>query len=223
MGSRERVVSLEAADGFEFDAFSVRAEGESRGGLVILHEPFGVTDQLKSVARSYAADGFDVCIPALFDRVAPRTVLPFDAREEGVALTHALDIEETMLDIDVARDHADQGNGTSVLGFCFGGGLALAAATRLSLIAAVSYTGASLTAYLNAPPKCPLLFHFGDTDTTLAPPQVVEQVKAAIPDAETHIYAAGAAFANDALETYIPEAATKARQRSLAFLIKYHG
>ena len=87
------------------------AVSASVGGLVILQEIFGVTEQLKSVARSHAAAGFDAIVPALFDRVSGSKVIPFDEPEEGIELA-------MRLDIDAARDHIDQGNGASVLGFC---------------------------------------------------------------------------------------------------------
>ncbi|MFT5487333.1 MAG: carboxymethylenebutenolidase [Paracoccaceae bacterium] len=223
MTIREEKVTVVTTDGFEFDAFVAHANGDSKGGLVILQEIFGVTDQLKSVARSYAEDGFDTIVPALFDRVSPQTVIPFDDPDGGRALMKQLDIDTVLLDIDAARDHIDQGNGVSVLGFCFGGGVALKAATSLSLKSAISYYGTKLPGFLDAPPKCPTLFHFGETDMMNTPPEIIEAVQTAIPGAETHIYAAGHAFANDARATYVVEAAIPARERSLAFLAAHHG
>lgn len=114
------------------------AVSASVGGLVILQEIFGVTEQLKSVARSHAAAGFDAIVPALFDRVSGSKVIPFDEPEEGIELAMRLDIDEVIIDIDAARDHIDQGNGASVLGFYLGGGVALKAATTLAFKSAVS-------------------------------------------------------------------------------------
>jgi len=42
-----------------------------------------VTDQLKGVVRSYARAGYDTIIPAIYDRIAPRTVVPFAEAERG--------------------------------------------------------------------------------------------------------------------------------------------
>ena len=50
----EQMIKLTAADGFSFQGFRASPKGESRGGLVILQEIFGLTDQMKSVVRSYA-------------------------------------------------------------------------------------------------------------------------------------------------------------------------
>lgn len=215
------MVPVTASDGFTFDAFVVYADGESKGGLVILHEIFGMTDQLKSVARSYAEDGFDTIVPALFDRVWPRTIVPFGEIDQGRALMNQLNVENVLIDIDAARDHIDEGNGASVLGFSLGGGLALKAATILSLKSAVSYYGAKLTSYLNTPPKCPMQFHFGAADAMNAP-DMIGTLRNAIPSAETYIYSAGHAFANDAWDRYVPEAALPALERSVSFLSLHH-
>jgi len=218
----ERTATLTASDGFRLAAFKAGPEGRSKGGLVILQEIFGVTDQLKSVVRSYARDGYDTIIPALFDRVSPGTVVPFDDPDRGRALVAKLDADAVMRDIAAAAKAVGWGMGVSILGFCWGGGVALRAACELDLTAAVSYYGTKLTSYLDKPPRCPLLFHFGETDTMNTPPEVIEAVRRAIPSAETHVYKAGHAFANDARKTYVADAATIARERSLAFLDQHH-
>jgi carboxymethylenebutenolidase len=57
--------------------------GANRGGIVILQEIFGVTDQLKGVAKRYADLGYTVAIPALFDRPQRDAAIPFDAPLPG--------------------------------------------------------------------------------------------------------------------------------------------
>ena len=215
-------VRLKADDGHELDAFLAPAAGPSRGGLIILQEIFGVTDQLKACARAFAADGFDSLVPALFDRVAPGTVIPFEELEAARRMPGLLTEEAILKDIAAARDRFDAATPVSVMGFCWGGGLAVAAAGRLRLAGAVSYYGTRLAERLQPPPLCPLLFHFGETDTH-TPPEVIAAVRAALPDAEVQVYAAGHAFANEARSSvYVPEAAATARARSLAFLERCH-
>jgi hypothetical protein len=51
----EAMVRLTAADGFALDAFEAAAGGDRAGGVVILQEIFGLTDQLKSVARFFSS------------------------------------------------------------------------------------------------------------------------------------------------------------------------
>jgi len=55
----EETVKLTAADGHSFEAFHAAPKQGSKGGLVILQEIFGLTEQLKSVVRAYARDGYE--------------------------------------------------------------------------------------------------------------------------------------------------------------------
>ncbi|NNK66523.1 MAG: dienelactone hydrolase family protein, partial [Rhodobacteraceae bacterium] len=57
------MTEIEASDGHRLDCWMVDAEGARKGGIVLLQEIFGVTDQLKGIAARYAADGYDVAIP----------------------------------------------------------------------------------------------------------------------------------------------------------------
>jgi carboxymethylenebutenolidase len=220
-GGTEAMVRLTAADGCSLDAFEAAAGGDRAGGVVILQEIFGLTEQLKSVARWFARNGFDAIVPSLVDRASPGTVVPFDQPDRGRELMSGIPWAKTALDIAAAVARADRGRGVSVVGFCLGGGLALRAACELTLAGAVSYYGTRLGSYLEQPPRCPILFHFGATDTH-SPPEVIEAVKRAIPSAETHLYQAGHAFANDARKTYVKDAAETAHARTLAFLRKAH-
>ena len=216
------VVQLTASDGFKLDAFEVSAGATSRGGIVILQEIFGVTDQLKGVARSYARQGFDTIVPTLFDRAAPKTLVPFSEPDRGRQTMHGLDRDKTLLDIAAAVARLDRGKGVSVIGFCWGGGLALRCASELQLNGVAIFYGTALPTLLGKAPKCPVLFHFGATDPN-SPPEVVEAVREAIPSAETHVYEAGHAFANEARSNvYVKEAAESAHARTLAFLLKAH-
>ncbi|MCZ7565601.1 MAG: dienelactone hydrolase family protein [Burkholderiales bacterium] len=217
----EAMVRVAADDGFSFDAFEVSADGTSTGGVVIVQEIFGLTDQLKAVARFLAREGFDAIVPSLMDRASPGTVVPFDQPDRGRELMMSIPTEKIVRDIAAAARRIDRGRGASLVGFCLGGGLALRAASEVPLTSAVSYYGTRLGMFLEKSPKCPMLFHFGATDSH-SPPELIEQVKKAIPAAETHIYQAGHAFANDARTTYVKEAAETADARTLAFLRQMH-
>lgn len=217
----EVMVRLAAADGFALDAFRAEAGAERTGGLVILQEIFGLTDQLKSVARFFARNGFDAIVPSLMDRASPGSVVPFGEAERARGLMSAIPWEQTAQDIAAAVRAVDGRGGVSVLGFCLGGGFALRAASGLALAGAVSYYGTRLGTLLDRPPRCPTLFHFGATDTH-SPPELIAQVKQAIPSAETHVYQAGHAFANDQRSTYVKDAAERAHARTLAFLRRVH-
>jgi carboxymethylenebutenolidase len=216
------MVRLTASDGFALGAFEASAGDNRTGGVVILQEIFGLTDQLKSVARFFAREGFDAIVPSLMDRASPGTVVPFDQPDRARELMMSIPTEKLVLDIAAAAGKVDRGRGASLVGFCLGGGLALRAACEVPLTSAVSYYGTRLGMFLDKAPKCPMLFHFGATDTH-SPPEIIAAVKKAIPAAETYLYQAGHAFANDARAAYVKEAAETAHARTLAFLRKVHG
>ena len=217
---KEQIIKLDAEDGFNFDAFQVTPENP-KGGLVVLQEIFGVTEQLKSAARYFATQGFDTVVPAMFDRVSPNTVIPFDEALRGRETMQKLDIDQVMLDVAAAIRHLSGHQGVSVLGYCWGGGIAIRAAGMFDLTGAVAYYGTSLQKHMIQGARCPTLFHFGDSDSH-SPPEVIEEVKQAIPDAEVYMYQAGHAFANDARDTYVAEAARKALERTIIFLNRCH-
>ena len=226
--SEGTMVQLQASDGFRLVAFEVSAGANRRGGIVILQEIFGVTDQLKGVARTYAKHGFDAIVPALFDRAAPGTVVPFGEAERGRDTMNSLDKAKTLLDIAAAIAHVDHGKGVSVMGYCWGGGLALRCAGEFGLKASVAFYGTALVAHMAAleqagkAVKCPMQFHFGAIDTH-SPAEVIEAVRKGVPAADIHVYQAGHAFANEARSTvYVEEAAKAAHARTLGFLQKAH-
>ena len=217
----QETIKLTASDGHTFEAFHAAPKGASKGGLVILQEIFGITDQLKSVAVGYARDGYDAIIPAVFDRVKPGTVFGFDQAEPGREMAYGLALDKVMLDCAAAIARVQSNRGVSVLGFCWGGGVIIRAAAELDLRGAIAFYGTRLPTYLALKPKCALLFHFAKTDPN-STPEIIEQVRKAFPAAESHIYDAGHAFANDARPAY-NEAATKtARARTLDFLSQHH-
>ncbi|CAN0589169.1 unnamed protein product, partial [Ectocarpus sp. 12 AP-2014] len=93
-------IDVTAADGHVLDCWLAEAAGDRRGGIVILQEIFGVTDQLKGVAARFAAEGYDVAIPALFDRQQKGAVIPFSEAPKGRDLMLATDLNAVMSDID---------------------------------------------------------------------------------------------------------------------------
>ena len=216
------MTKLAAADGHAVEAWMEPAEGERRGGIVIIQEIFGVTDQLKEVAKRYAALGYEVAIPALFDRQKPGAVIPFNQAEDGRALMQGAELDQTMLDIEAARAAlAAHGGKVGVIGFCWGGGLAVRAAQLLDVACAVSFYGTQLKRYLDRPLKSPVQGHFGAADDH-TPPELVAEAQAYLGDNfEVFTYDAGHAFANDARPAHVPEAADAAHTRTREFLERH--
>ena len=143
-GINEGMTRVTAADGFTLAAFRATPEGAPKGGLVILQEIFGITDQLKNVVRGYARDGYDTIIPALYDRVAPGTVVPFSEPDRGRDLAYNLQLDKVVLDIAAVADTVRGPHGVSVLGFCWGGGVIVRAASEIELRGAIASYGTRL-------------------------------------------------------------------------------
>ena len=113
--------------------------------------------------------------------------------------------------------HAE-GLRAGAVGFCWGGSVAFLANTRLGL-PAVSYYGARTLPFLDEPLRAPMMFHFGETDSSI-PPAAIEQHRRKQPHATIHLYAgAGHAFNRDVdNHAYAPAAAETAWRRTLDFL-----
>lgn len=217
----EKMIKVSAEDGHIFDAFRVTPE-HPKGGLVILQEIFGMTEQLKSVVRAWAADGYDTILPAMYDRIKPNAVVAFDDMETAQQMMKQFDPDCVLKDIRAAAASVDGDNRVSLLGFCWGGGVAARMASELDLKGIVSYYGTMLATNTANGANCATLFHFGKSDQH-SPPDIIDNVKQNIPDAECYVYAAGHAFANDARPGFYDEdAARLARKRSLEFLHRIH-
>ncbi len=108
-----------------------------------------------------------------------------------------------------------------VVGYCWGGTVALRAAQVLSLPAS-SYYGARNVVFLaDQPLKAPAIFHFGADDPSI-PPEAIAKQRAAWPQAPVYVYEhCGHAFNRDAdAHAYNAEAAKLALERTLALFAK---
>jgi carboxymethylenebutenolidase len=96
-------------------------------------------------------------------------------------------------------------------------------ASRLEGFAcAVPYYGGGMIEAIGEKPRCPVMMHFGDHDAML-PLEGVERLRAAHPDQQVFIYAAGHGFNCDQRGSFNAAAATLARQRTLEFFRKHIG
>ena len=64
MGS---TINLKAADGFTLSAYTAGPAGGTKG-IVVIQEIFGVNHHMRDMCDRFAAEGYAVCAPALFDR-----------------------------------------------------------------------------------------------------------------------------------------------------------
>jgi carboxymethylenebutenolidase len=217
-------VKLTSKDGFEFDAYVAKPDGDPIAGLVVIQEIFGVNAHIRSVADGYAKDGFFVVAPAIFDRVERHVELSYDGEngKKGYELMGKLDLARTVEDVGAALDYAraETGKKVGTVGYCFGGLLSWLSATRLHTDASVGYYAGGIGKFAEEAPKVPVMLHFGRKDSHI-PAEQVDKVRAAHPEVQIFWYDdADHAFNRDVGATYNPNAAKLARERSLAFLKK---
>ena len=218
----EKIITITAEDGHTFDAFQAIPQGNAKGGLVVLQEIFGMTEQLKNVTRFWAKQGYASILPAMYDRIKPEIILEFSDMDTAQAMAKELDPSNVLKDITASVMSVNNENGVSLIGFCWGGGAAARMASLLDLKGSVAYYGTKLAENASNGANCATLFHFGATDIH-SPPEIIAGVKENIPDAESYVYEAGHAFANDARPDFYAEQATlEARSRTLKFLDRVH-
>ena len=217
---------LEAGDGHTFDAYRARPDGDVRAGLVVIQEIFGVNSHIRNVADRFAAVGFDALAPALFDRAERGIELGYqpDDVDRGRAVRAQVSTDEALLDVDAAiKFLAQTGRPVAVVGYCWGGSLAWATATRLrGLAGAVSYYGGQVAEMADEQPSCPVMLHFGETDHAI-PMEQVETVRAKHPALPLFTYPAGHGFSCDERASFHAPSAELAFKRTVEFLKTHTG
>lgn len=138
---------LPVADGTTMPAYCARpSAGQSRVGVIVAHELFGVNPDIQGVADDLARTGHLTIAPEFYHRAAPpgRWLKRDDAgREEAFKYLHQLSREDALADVVAAADWLrGQVDEVAMVGFSAGGHLAYLAACRLPISrTAVLYGG----------------------------------------------------------------------------------
>ena len=217
------MISLTAADGHVLQAYRTGPQDAPRA-LVVVQEIFGVNHHMRNVADRFAAEGFAVIAPALFDRVRPGIELGYEAADvaQGRELRGKINDGLTVLDILAAAAALPRGAKRGIVGYCWGGTVTWHGATRTSAFSAASgWYGGGVAAAKDEVARCPVQLHFGETDASI-PMADVEAVRAAQPGVEVHVYAgAGHGFGCDERGSYSAKDSALAQERTLAFFAKH--
>ena len=220
-----KTIELTASDGHKLLAYRAEPAGKPRGGLIVAMEIFGVNSHIRSVADGYAADGYLALAPALFDRAQRgyETGYSQDEIQRGIAMIQKINLDDTLKDVAAALHNVASAGKVGIVGYCWGGTVAWQAACSLSgLHCAVPYYGGGIPGLIGLKPRCPVMFHWGETDHSI-PLDQARAFAAAHPDQAHHFYAAGHGFNCDQRASYDAAAAKLARQRTLEFLAKHLG
>jgi carboxymethylenebutenolidase len=214
-----QTITLAAKDGHKLAAYRADPSGKPRGAIVVVQEIFGVNNHMRHVTDDFAKQGYVAISPALFDRVEKGVELGYDPKSIGLGrdIRAKVSLDGTLADLQAAIDAVKSAGKVGIVGYCWGGGLAFLAATRLSgVAAAVGYYGGLVAAHAQEKPRVPVMLHFGDSDQSI-PMSDVETVRQARPDVTTYVYKAGHGFSCDERQSYNADASNLALERTLKF------
>jgi carboxymethylenebutenolidase len=213
-----RTETLSLTDGRELRLTVAEPENAVRGGLVVLHEARGVTDTVRGLVGSLAAEGWLAVAPHLYDEVSG---------DEAPAMVSGLSGEDVLADTDVAFVWLGQ-RGVSqdrmgVMGFDLGGSVAMVVAGSRTVGAAVTVGGGGILEPLaEGLPSlvevaeeltCPWLGLYGDDDAEI-PFDDVEKLRDAAAAAPVATDVVRFAHTSHRFDT-TPEVSAEAWQRAL--------
>lgn len=196
-------------------------------GVIVIHEWWGLNDNVVDMAKRIAAEGYAVLAVDLYGGESAATP------DEAMALMRAATASPERLADNLRQAYAylaDQQGASrvAVLGWCFGGGQSLQAALAMptDLSAAVLYYGQPVTDPVRlAALQMPVLGLFGGADSSIPTDTVAafeQGLDAAGVPNEIVIYPGAAhAFANPSGERYDAAAAADAWRRTTVFLAEH--
>lgn len=218
-----QTITLTASDGFKLGAYRADPAIAPKAAVVVIQEIFGVNSHIRSICNRLANEGYVAVAPAIFDRIEPNFQSGYSPDEVAVArkFVAAPDWPAMLRDTQAAIDAAKDIGPVGIIGFCLGGSVAYAAATKLKgLTAAVGYYGGAVVRFADDKPTVPTQLHFGEKDTGI-PLSDVETIKTKRPEVEVFVYpGAQHGFGCDERASYDKSSSDLAWQRSLAFFSK---
>jgi carboxymethylenebutenolidase len=219
-------IELTASDGHKFSAYVAEPSGKPKGALIVVMEIFGVNSHIRRVTDEYAGDGYLAIAPQFFDRVQKGLDVGYTGQDLELArsLMQKMNLNDPLKDVEAAKQHVSSAGKVGIIGFCWGGSLAFKSAANVNgLACAVAYYGGSIPNIVDEKPKCPVMFHWGETDQSI-PMEKAKMVAEKHKDQIHHFYAgAGHGFNCEQRGSYNAESSKVARQRTLEFLKKHIG
>jgi carboxymethylenebutenolidase len=210
------------SEGRQLAGFLALPAGEGAfPGVVVIHEAYGLNENIKEIAQRFAAEGYAALAVDLFSG-ANRVVCMFrltsgllfnSLHHRGIRdLRHALDF--------LAQQPGVDGGRLGAIGFCLGGGLAIAwACTDERLCAIAPFYGMNPRPLAAVARACPIVGSYPEKDFTAAAGRQLDREldRYGIPH-DIKIYpAAKHSFFNDRGARYQAEAAQDSWRRVLAF------
>ncbi len=196
-------------------------------GVVVIHEWWGLNDNVRTATRRLAGQGYRALAVDVYQGAVANT-----ADSARALMGRAMGRQEQLMaNLQGAHDYLRfdaEAPRVAVMGWCFGGGRTFdaVAAVPTQYDAAVAYYGApeSMTTEVLEETTTPLLAHFGRKDQAVSLESAEEfqsRFEEAGAQGTIHFYDAGHAFANPSGDSYEPEAAERAWLRTMDFLERH--
>jgi len=225
VSARLQEVEAKLADGRTIKGALAEPQDQATGGILLIHEWWGLNDQIKSVAAELAKEGYVALACDLYGGAVAT------ARDEARALMQAVDpgvaTETVATWVEWLRSHPDTAANVATIGWCFGGGWSLNASLAAPVDATIIYYGnVAKTAEQLKALGGPVLGHFATQDQWIDREMVSgfeRAMDAAGKQYTTYWYDAQHAFANPTSARYDAEDAALAWKRTLDFLRKHLG
>lgn len=225
-------ITIRSLDGSSFGGYAAFPESKSAPGLVVIQEIFGVNAGMRQLCDFYAENGYLAVCPDLFWRQEPGVQLSDQNQadwERAFTLYKNFDVEASVRDLFATLAHTrrmPECNGkVGAVGYCLGGRLAWLVATRSDVDCTVSYYGVNIDAMLDElyEIRMPLLLHIAEKDKFVPPSAQQKILKAIVRNPAIQAFAypdAEHAFARPQGQTFRPDAAKLANERTLDFLAR---
>ncbi|GCE12371.1 dienelactone hydrolase family protein [Tengunoibacter tsumagoiensis] len=212
----------------QLEGYLARPEGDGPfPAVVVIHEIFGLTDNIRDIAVRFANEGYVALAVDLFAG-RNRTVCMF--RAMGQMLFSPLD-NEGINDLKLSLSYLAEQAGVAserigAIGFCMGGGFAISwACTDNRLKAIAPFYGANPKPLEAVSRLCPVVGSYPDKDFTTPAAKKLDQALTTynIPH-DIKIYPdTKHSFFNDQGKTYNANAASDSWQRVLSFFSEHIG
>jgi carboxymethylenebutenolidase len=194
--------------------------GRKAPAILLIHEWWGLNDQIKSVAAEFANQGYLALACDLYGGQVAKD--PGTAQNLMEKLDPSQAVDTLTAWVDWLRTNPDGDGKVATIGWCMGGGWSLAASVADPVDATVIYYGkVDLDSNQLARLKGPVLGHFAEQDGWINHAMVdpfVERMRKLGKRIEVYWYNANHAFANPTGQNYHQKDAALAWSRTLQFL-----
>lgn len=161
---KESEVSFRCDDGHVMRGVLVepepRAQAEKGAALVLIFEIWGFDQDMVRVARDFAAEGYTIIVPDLFDRGPKARCVAKCMQALALGRGEAVDDLVAARRYLASRPTVDDTR-IGVIGFCMGGGFAMLLASKPGFAAAAPFYG---IVPRDMPASCPIVASYGARD-----------------------------------------------------------